>query len=131
MTEPHEHASNGAEPNGYEEAEDFTFTPEELVDWVESLVTMLESVDKSQNQFWCSQWWRHPEAVDRFRALYEQWLGAQAEGGMSSWWIDHYDRHASVLFTKRGPFGECGTKHMEKTARRILTTDHPPPSWAW
>jgi hypothetical protein len=38
---------------------------------------MLESVDRSQNQSWCSQWWNHTEAVDRFRGLYEQWLEAQ------------------------------------------------------
>jgi hypothetical protein len=73
-------------------------TPEELVDWVEGLVAMLESVDRSQNQYWCVQWWNHPEAVDRLRGLYEQWLEAQANGGMSSWWIDHFDRHATVLF---------------------------------
>jgi hypothetical protein len=124
-------ASDGAEPNGYSEEEDFTFTPEELVDWVEGLVAMLESVDRSQNQYWCSQWWNHPEAVDRFRALYEQWLEAQANGGMSSWWIDHFDRHTTVLFARRGPFGECGTTHVHKTARRVLATEQPPHNWGW
>jgi hypothetical protein len=54
------------------------------VDWVESLVAMLESVDRSQNQYWCAQWWNHPEAVDRLRGLHEQWLGAQVNGGMPS-----------------------------------------------
>ncbi|WP_394253003.1 DUF4913 domain-containing protein [Arthrobacter pityocampae] len=135
MTDPLEHARNGVEPNGYQgsgdEDEGFAFTSHELVDWVESLAAMLESVDRSQNQYWCSQWWKHPEAVDRFRGLYEQWLEAQANGGMSSWWIDHYDRHATTLFTKRGPFGECGTTHTEKTARRILATEQPPQGWHW
>ncbi|WP_084442924.1 DUF4913 domain-containing protein [Arthrobacter sp. CAL618] len=135
MTAPHDDdvadAAAGIDPNGQGGGEDFAFTSEELVDWVEGLAAMLESVDRSQNQHWCSQWWNHPEAVDRFRALYEQWLEAQASGGMSSWWIDHFDRHATVLFTKRGPFGECGTTHAEKTARRILATEQPPPDWAW
>ncbi|MHA7240127.1 DUF4913 domain-containing protein [Arthrobacter sp. TMS1-12-1] len=45
---------------------------------------MLESMERSQNQYWCSQWCNHPEAVDRFRGLCEQWLDAQANGGMSS-----------------------------------------------
>lgn len=131
MSDSHSDAAT-VEPNGYgDEDEGFAFTPEELVDWVESLVAMLESVDRSQNQYWCAQWWNHPEAVDRFRALYEQWLDAQANGVMSSWWIDHLDRHATVLFAKRGPFGECGTNHVEKTARRILVTEQPPPGWAW
>ena len=124
-------AADGTEPNGQNGGEDFAFTPEELVDWVEVLVGMLESVDRSQNQYWCSQWWNHPEAVDRLRALYEQWLEAQANGGMSSWWIDHFDRHATVLFAKRGPFGECGTAHVKRTARRILSAEQPASTWGW
>ncbi|WP_461171117.1 DUF4913 domain-containing protein [Arthrobacter sp. Z1-15] len=60
------------------------------------------------------------------RGLYEQWLEAQASGRMSSWWIDHYDRHATVLFAKRGPFDECGTTHVGMTARRVLATEQPP-----
>ncbi|MHA7287677.1 DUF4913 domain-containing protein [Arthrobacter sp. MDT3-44] len=132
MTESNDPGPSALEPNGYDDGgEDFAFTPEELVDWVEGLVAMLESVDRSQNQYWCSQWWNHPEAVDRFRGLYEQWLEAQANGGMSSWWIDHFDRHATVLFARRGPFGECGTSHTKKTARRILATEQPPTAWAW
>ncbi|MHA7192033.1 DUF4913 domain-containing protein [Arthrobacter sp. MDT2-16] len=132
MTESQKDAVRTTEPNGYgDEAEDFTFTPEDLVDWVEGLAALLESVDRSQSQYWCSQWWNHPEAVDRFRGLYEQWLEAQANGGMSSWWIDHFDRHSTTLFAKRGPFGECGTTHVGKTARRILVTEQPPPGWEW
>ena len=114
-----------------QEPEDTGFTPDELVDWVEGLVSLLESVDKSSNQFWCSQWWNHSEAVERFKALYEHWLDAQASGGMSSWWVDHFDRHAAVLFAKRGPFGECGTSHSEKTTRRILAAERPPADWVW
>ncbi|THJ65637.1 DUF4913 domain-containing protein [Arthrobacter echini] len=131
MTETANSSLGGTEPNGQDDGEDLAYTPEDLVDWVESLVAILESVDRSQNQYWCFQWWNHPEAVDRLRALYEQWLGAQAEGGMSSWWIDHFDRHATILFAKRGPFGECGTTHTEKTARRILGTEQPPMNWSW
>lgn len=107
------------------------FTPEELVDWVEHLVAMLESVDRSVGMAWCVQWWNHTEAVERFRALFEKWLEVQKDGGMSSWWTDHFDRHAVILFAKRGPFGECGTKHVEKGARRILVTDRPPSDWSW
>ncbi|WP_104168910.1 DUF4913 domain-containing protein [Arthrobacter sp. SX1312] len=132
MTDPLDDAATATGPNGHDdEAEDFVFTPEELVDWVEGLAAMLESVDRSQNQYWCSQWWNHPEAVDRLRGLYEQWLEAQASGGMSSWWIDHFDRHATVLFSKRGPFGECGTTHVDKTARRFLAAEQPPIGWYW
>lgn len=107
------------------------FTPEDLVDWVEHLVATLESVDKSVGMSWCPQWWNHPEAVERFRALFEKWAEAQKDGGMSSWWIDHFDRHAVVLFAKRGPFGECGTKHVDKGMRRTLVTEQPPTDWSW
>lgn len=94
-----------------------------------TVATMLESVDRSQNQYWCFQWWNHSEAVDRLRALYEQLLEAQVNGGMSSWWIDHFDRHTTVLSAKRGLFGECGTTHMDKTSRRILVLEQPPFGW--
>ena len=43
-------------------------TQEEFVTWVEGLVSQLESVDRSANMHWCSQWWAHTEAVDRLTA---------------------------------------------------------------
>ena len=106
-------------------------TPADLVEWVEHIVSRLESVDRSSGQHWCSQWWNHPEAVDRLRALHERWLEAQADGAMSNWWVGHFDSHASILFAKRGPFGECGTTHVAKTSRRILTAEQPPSGWSW
>ena len=106
-------------------------TQEEFVTWVEGLVSRLESVDRSANMHWCSQWWAHPEAIKRLKALYEEWLARQAEGGMSSWWTDHFDRHAAVLFAKRGPFGECGVSHVERGMRRTLECEQPPAGWSW
>lgn len=123
-------ARTGSTPNPRRKNDGAEFTPEDLIDWVEGLAAVLESVDRAQNQYWCSQWWNHPEAVDRFKGMYDQWLEAQAHGGMSSWWVDHFDRHALVLFAKRGPFGECGsTSHVEKSARRTLATEQPPAGW--
>ena len=107
------------------------FTPEEFVEWVEQLVARVESVDMNQDMRWCPQWWAHTEAVDRFKSLYEEWMVCQAGGGMSAWWTNHFDRHAAVLFTKRGPFGECGTSHVEKSFRRTLACEHPPADWSW
>ena len=116
---------------GSEESEEFAFTPDELVDWVERLFAMIESVDRSQGASWCPQWWNHPEAIDRSKSLYDRWLQADKDQAMSSWWVDHFDRHAAVLFAKRGPFGGCGTKHVPKTERKILTTELPPAEWSW
>lgn len=106
-------------------------TPADLVAWLEEFISEVESVDRSSGQHWCSQWWNHPEAVSRFRALHEKWLEAQEEGGMSGWWVDHFDSHAAVLFAKRGPFGECGTTHQPKTSRRVLACEAPPTDWSW
>lgn len=106
-------------------------TPEDLIEWVEMIVSRLESVDHYQGQFWCPQWWEHTEAVDRFRALFERWLDAQANDGMSSWWVDHYDRHAPILFAKTGPFGDCADGHEPKAKRRMLACEMPDPDWAW
>ena len=104
---------------------------EDFIGWVEDMMADVESVDRSANMHWCSQWWAHPEAIKRLKALYEEWLARQAEGGMSSWWTDHFDRHAAVLFAKRGPFGECGVSHVERGMRRTLDCEQPPAGWSW
>lgn len=80
-----------------------TLSMEDFIEWVEDTMADVESVDRSANMHWCSQWWAHPEAIKRLKALYEEWLARQAGGGMSSWWVDHFDRHAAVLFAKNGP----------------------------
>ncbi|GGG59835.1 hypothetical protein GCM10011374_23320 [Kocuria dechangensis] len=106
-------------------------TQEEFVAWVQEFLSRLESVDRSSNRHWCPQWWAHTEAVDRLATLHAQWLVAMEENSMSSWWVDHFDRHAAVLFSPHGPFGDCGTAHVAKGARRTLTTQRPPAEWSW
>lgn len=106
-------------------------TQDEFIEWVGDLITRVESVDLSANMHWCSQWWEHPEAVARLSALHVQFLICLAEGALSSWWVDHFDRHAAVLFAKRGPFGECGLSHTERGARRALGCEQPPVGWSW
>ena len=106
-------------------------TVEEFIEWVQATMADVESVDRSANMHWCSQWWAHPEAVKRLRALHEEWLIRLADGGMSSWWVDHFDAHAKVLFARNGPFGECSTSHTERGMRRTLTCEQPPTDWSW
>ena len=63
--------------------------------------------------YWCPQWWEHPEAVERLRALWEAWEAARAEGGnaMSYWWTVHFDAHWGVLTdSARGPFAACAKR---------------------
>lgn len=106
-------------------------TVEAFVEWVEATMAEIESVDRSANMHWCSKWWAHPEAMKRLRALHEEWLLRLVDGGMSSWWTDHFDAHAKVLFARSGPFGECATSHTERGARRTLGCEHPPGNWSW
>jgi hypothetical protein len=46
MTETTNTPASGTKPNGQGGGEEFTYIPKDLVDWVESLVAMLESVDR-------------------------------------------------------------------------------------
>ncbi|MGW3200115.1 DUF4913 domain-containing protein [Streptomyces sp. NPDC001118] len=57
---------------------------------------------------WCSQWYRHGEAVSRLNAMWQEWEKAVAEGTMSSWWLYHCDPHLNILMSKdSGPFMAC------------------------
>lgn len=83
---------------------------------------------------WCSEWWRHPEAVARLTALWHAWETLRLEGGtaMSDWWIHHFDPHFFVLAdAERGPFQACGDGHKDKL--KALPNDPLPLEWraAW
>lgn len=114
-------ADGGSEAQLWPSSEDF-------VSWVETTISALESLDVDNNMHWCPQWWDHPEAVDRLRALHLQQLVAMPTrddpaGSLSSWWVDHWDRHAVVLFGRTGPFGQCRDGHVR---REPLELDTPP-----
>ena len=94
-------------------------TTEEFIEWVEATVSGIESFNPNANMHWCPQWWQHPEAVGRLQALHRQRLACapteeEPYGTDSTWWVDHWDRHAAVLFAKDGPFGECRGGHTDK-----------------
>ncbi|TFD00546.1 DUF4913 domain-containing protein [Cryobacterium sandaracinum] len=93
---------------------------------------------------WCTQWWLHPEIVARFKALWQASMQADASvmdgnaGAVSFWWINHWDRHAAVIFDKgkgkgngNGPFRDCdpdqGHLYRRKDkAAGIVPTSMPP-----
>ncbi|MGW1807155.1 DUF4913 domain-containing protein [Streptomyces sp. NPDC002078] len=57
---------------------------------------------------WCSQWYRHAEAVSRLNAMWQEWEKAVVEGTMSGWWLYHCDPHLNILMSKdHGPFMAC------------------------
>lgn len=103
-----------------------------FVMWVEVMIHDLESVP-DENQYWCSEWWRHPEAVSRLSALYEAYGEAEAEHTLSSWWTQHWDSHARILFTAGGPFKNCQRSHRflerSETYEPRLKTISPPSEW--
>lgn len=84
-----------------------------FLDWLAAHLNTVEVVGSKPTP-WCTQWWLHPEVVARFKALWQASLQAEASvmdgdaGAMSSWWINHWDRHATVIFDKTyGPFRDC------------------------
>jgi hypothetical protein len=59
---------------------------------------------------WCSQWWRHPEAVIRFAALWRTWETARlavSPYAMADWHLNYLDRMLPVLLGDQGPFYSC------------------------
>lgn len=57
---------------------------------------------------WCSEWYRHAEAVSRLNAMWQEWEKAVVESTMSNWWLYHGDPHLNVLMSKdNGPFMAC------------------------
>lgn len=70
---------------------------------------------------WCSQWWRHGEAIVRLEAVWRAWehLRADPHLGVSVWLLNHADPHMAVLLSAEGPFKGCKPEqhHPERLAR--------------
>ena len=108
-----------------------------FLDWLTSHLATVEVVGTKPTP-WCTQWWLHPEVVARFKALWQASMQADASvmdgdaGAVSSWWINHWDRHAATIFDKgNGPFRDCdpdqGHLYRRKdTTARIVPAPMPP-----
>ena len=108
-----------------------------FLDWLTSHLATVEVVGTKPTP-WCTQWWLHPEVVARFKALWQASMQAEASvmdgdaGAVSSWWINHWDRHAAVIFDKgNGPFRDCdpdqGHLYRRKdTNSQIVPASMPP-----
>lgn len=68
-----------------------------------------------ENISWCKQWWLHTSVVARLVAAWYTWEDAYAAGGgaMSSWILEHGDRHFERIMADGGPFEKCKTEHTE------------------
>lgn len=112
--------------------------------WVRIQLGMVESyqANASDKPAWCSEWFRHPEVVERLVVAYQAYAKSsksQHEGDMlalSSWWVQHWDHHARVIFDPtNGPFRACGYDgHLSKVGddrtTLAITPEDPPEGWA-
>lgn len=129
-----------AEYDDYDAAdtgEDVVDVRQMFLDWLTSHLSTVEVVGTKPTP-WCDQWWLHPEVVARFKALWHASMQADASvmdgdaGAVSSWWINHWDRHAVVIFDKtNGPFRDCdpdqGHFHRRKNGTvKIVPASMPP-----
>ena len=86
---------------------------------------------------WCARWWEHKSVVGRLTAAWYAWENAHAAGGaaMSSWILEHGDRHFDRIMAADGTFERCKTGHSERMreyatetapdALRISDAQHP------
>lgn len=91
----------------------------DLAEWVEQTLLIMEYPARQGGSF-CAQWWLHPEAVARFKALRWQYYKSMEEGDISSWWITHWDGHAKALFDPQtGVFRDCSAMHRPAETVRL------------
>lgn len=68
---------------------------------------------------WCKQWWNHESVMMRMTALWQAYEVAYAEGGgaVSTWMLDHADRHFDRIMAEGGPLSECRSDHGHNMTR--------------
>lgn len=108
-----------------------TFTGQEITvefrEWVISFLMQIEH-PTSQGGAFCQRWWLHPEAVARLKALYWEYCKAElVEGGLSSWWVNHWEVHSRALFNPQtGVFRDCTVVHRPDNKRVRDVVLHTP-----
>lgn len=89
------------------------------IDWTELEKFVAQLVHDSERTLnsWCTQWWRHPEAILVFHGLHQSFNAKYKEDFNS--WVEHdYLPQISYLGSKEGPFSACEpTAHLYKNAK--------------
>jgi hypothetical protein len=87
---------------------------------------------------WCPEWFLHPEAVIRFRAVWRAFETMRdpdpdqddGDGTWESAWLrDHVDVHLSKLLAGDGPFGSCSAAEGHRFPLEPLPCTAPPDEW--
>lgn len=84
----------------------------ELGPWVQDwLLPTFRRMPGGPRGRWCTQWWRHAEAVIRLQALHCSYRELFAAGGAGpgTWLRDHLDPALEHLLANDGPFTTCST----------------------
>jgi hypothetical protein len=99
--------SDSPETIGHQPDSDITFE-----EWIFATLQMCERPATERESSFCPEWWKHPEAVARFKSLYIEYVKACSSNELSSWWIHHWDAHARTLFDPTtGVFRNCAYGH--------------------
>lgn len=81
------------------------------------------------NYVWCDQWWRHTEALARFRALWVAWEGMRLSKEPTSeaiWLIQYAEPIMRSIFSPQGCFRSCQTGHDPQSETRQPSSAQPP-----
>ena len=106
-------ATESAEPKHRDVYEFFERTYSPYYELADARISALKR--DSPLMSWCDQWWVHRSVVARLVASWYAWEDAFAAGGgaMSSWILEHADRHHEKIMAEDGPFRKCKSGHTD------------------
>jgi hypothetical protein len=117
-TAPEPQASNG--PDGaapkpsfilYLEGPEYNEALHRLAFWVQNLVIPVYCREVTSGAPWCSQWWRHPEAIAQLHGLsmaWQEFTGPTSHlSGPAIWHRDFLGPAMASLRDPSGPFAGC------------------------
>ena len=120
---------SAAEESTEQEAPSLRFAS--VAEFVEVYLSRIYARETSgQGQRWCSEWWKHGEAIARLEALWRSWEVARLDpgDGASNWWLGHADPHMRVLLSEDGPFRHCkGGAHSSARSGAMTLAVTPAP----
>ena len=106
-------ATESAEPKHRDVYEFFERTYSPYYELADARISALKR--DSPLMSWCDQWWVHRSVVARLVAAWYAWEDAYTAGGgaMSSWILEHADRHYEKIMAEDGPFRKCKSGHTD------------------
>jgi hypothetical protein len=92
---------------------------QELADFIQTVLIDLWETRTGDEQKWCQEWWKHPEALNRILDIYQGWnlIGDTPDDlSLNAWYRFYLDHHLPILLAESGPFRSCAFAHTERTA---------------